>query len=230
MTNPNLTEIVCVIDKSGSMCNQADETIGSFNSFVAEQRDNVAGEAKLTLVLFDTNYRVIHEATPLADVPELDNRTYRAGGATALLDAVGRTIADVGYRLRNTPEAARPGKVVVVVITDGQENSSREYLGARTPDMVKHQQDKYNWEFIYLGVDLDEFDLQQNWGIKAQNIANVRLANTGDSLYTYNSLSKSIGSYRTIGETEDMAAVTEAFNRAKADGGTVDGTDTTDSE
>lgn len=159
-----LTEIICVIDKSGSMDAVKMDAIGAFNSFIEEQL-KLPGEAKLTLTLFDTEYKMVYNGVALKDVPKLDTTTFVPGGMTALLDAMGRTIDKVGERLSITPEPERPERVIMVILTDGQENSSKEYNGAKVLEKVKHQQEAYKWEFIYLGANQDAIKAASCLGI-----------------------------------------------------------------
>lgn len=148
----NAVEIVAILDRSGSMCSQAAEAIAGFNAFL-EQQQELPGEATLTVILFNNGQIILHDGEALGHVPPLDYTTYVPRGSTALFDAVGRAIVATGEKLARQDEADRPGKVVVVVVTDGEENSSREYTGARIKEMIGHQQDKYGWTFIYLGTD-----------------------------------------------------------------------------
>jgi len=149
-----LTEIVCVVDRSGSMGAMRREAIGGFNAFLSAQKAE-PGEAVLTLVLFDHEYELVHDAVPIAQVPPLDGETYEPRGTTALLDAVGRTIDDVGRRLAGTPEPQRPDKVIVAILTDGLENASQDYTHRKVAKMIAHQREKYSWEFVFLAANQD---------------------------------------------------------------------------
>jgi hypothetical protein len=151
---PDLTEIAVVLDRSGSMNPIAGDAIGGFNTFLASQQA-LPGEARLTLVLFDHEYLVTHDNVDIHAVLPLDATSYVPRGMTALLDAVGRTLDDMGARLANTPEDQRPAKVIVAILTDGQENASRDYSFAKVSSMIKHQQEKYSWEFIFLAANQD---------------------------------------------------------------------------
>lgn len=146
-------EIVTILDRSGSMQGIAKDMEGGFNRFIAEQK-LVPGKCKVSLYQFDDAYDVVYEGRDLADVPPC---SLEARGSTALLDAVGRTINAVGARLSAMPEGERPGKVVVLIITDGCENASREFNAPRVKAMVEHQQAKYKWQFVYLGSSLSTF-------------------------------------------------------------------------
>jgi len=160
----NLSEIVCIVDRSGSMATIAADAIGGFNTFLAEQK-KLPGEAQFTLVLFDTEYLVPVANQPIQSVEPLTNKTFVPRGGTALLDAIGRTIATIGVRLGKTPESERPAHVIVVILTDGEENSSHEYSHSRIASMIQHQQDKYNWHFVYLGVGIDAFAASRSFNM-----------------------------------------------------------------
>jgi uncharacterized protein YegL len=159
-----LTEIIFVIDKSGSMGTKKEDAIGGFNQCLEDQRKE-DGDAIVTMTLFDTAHDLIHDGVPINDVPRLTLDTYRPGGNTALLDAMGLTIDKVGERLHNTPEDDRPEHVIMVIITDGQENASTEYEKAQIADKVRVQQDDYKWTFLFLGADMDAINDAHALGI-----------------------------------------------------------------
>ncbi len=163
--NNNLTEIACVIDRSGSMESIRDDAIGGFNSFLDTQKKQ-PGDARLTLVLFDNEYLVPENGTPLARVKPLDATTYVPRGSTALYDAIGRTINEVGARLASTPEPDRPGKVIVAILTDGQENASTEFSRETIATMISHQQKAYAWEFVFLAANQDAVTAAEAIAIK----------------------------------------------------------------
>lgn len=162
--NPKLTELVVILDKSGSMHSVVSDTIGGFNALLEEQKKGV-GDIKVTLALFDDHYKLLHNGVVIADVPKLDENTYKPSGSTALLDAIGRTVDEVGARLAKTPEEERPSKVIVAIITDGEENCSREYNKTKIAEKIKHQTDKYAWQFLFLGANQDAFAEAGNIGI-----------------------------------------------------------------
>jgi hypothetical protein len=162
--NQNLTEIIFILDRSGSMGGLESDTIGGFNGFVKKQAE--AGQTSLTTVLFDDKYEILHNGINAGDVV-LTNNEYFTRGSTALLDAVGKTINDVGKRLSDTPEDSRPGKVIFVITTDGLENSSREFSYDKVKKMITHQSEKYGWEFIFLGANIDVAEEGNKLGIKA---------------------------------------------------------------
>lgn len=166
MPKPGFADITIVLDRSGSMESIADDTIGSFNAFLKDQQKE-PGQAQLSLVLFDHEYTPVHSAVPLASVPRLTAATFQPRGSTALLDAIGRTILATGQRLSAMPELERPERVVFVIITDGQENSSREFTRERIFEMIAHQRDAYAWHFEFLGANQDAIQAAGHIGIPA---------------------------------------------------------------
>jgi uncharacterized protein YegL len=164
----DLTEIAFVLDRSGSMQAIAGDAIGGFNAFLAQQQAE-RGAARLTLVLFDHEYLVAAEHVEIGAVAPLDERSYVPRGMTALLDAVGRTVDAVGVRLAQTPEEERPAKVIVAILTDGLENASREYGYGRVAEMIRHQQEKYGWEFVFLAANQDAMAAAGKLAIRAQD-------------------------------------------------------------
>ena len=166
--NNTLTDITLVVDRSGSMQQIQSDAEGGVNAFIRAQA-NEPGVALLTLVQFDTEYEFVHRGVPMPSVPE-----YKLAprGMTALLDAVGRAINDTGERLAGLPEPDRPGLVVFVVMTDGQENSSREFSKSQIKQMIESQQSKYNWHFTFLGANQDAFAEAGGMGIAAAGVAN----------------------------------------------------------
>lgn len=166
----NSTEMVFVLDRSGSMSGLAADTIGGFNELIEKQK-KIEGDAYVTTVLFDHEYEVLHDHVALGEVAPLTDKEYFARGSTALLDAVGRTIDSVGARLAAAPEEERPEHVIFVITTDGRENSSREYTAKQVREMVEHQQQKYSWQFVFLGANMDAVSEARNLGISAKYAA-----------------------------------------------------------
>ncbi|HEV7473630.1 MAG TPA: vWA domain-containing protein [Pyrinomonadaceae bacterium] len=171
------THIAVLLDRSGSMESIKAETISGFNFFLNEQKKSGAN-AGLTLVQFDTQAtEVVHENRPIQSVPELTAETYQPRGGTPLLDALGETIISTGRTLEVIAEMNRPDKVVFVIITDGQENSSHKFNKAQVKEMVEHQTNVYKWQFIYLGANQDAFAEAGNMGIAVGQAANFTPAN-----------------------------------------------------
>lgn len=211
MTDKNLTEIVCVMDKSGSMFALRDDTIGGFNNYIAEQK-KLPGNAKVTLIQFNHEYKIEYNGLDIASVQDLTRESYVPGGNTSLYDAVGFAVNTVGARLASVDEDKRPSQVIVLVITDGQENSSKEFKGDKVKSMVSHQIEKYNWKFVYLGGgDLDTHKNQGlNLGFSANNIYNY----TTDSDHTkgvYQAISNGTTRARRQALSNQQVAASAAF-------------------
>lgn len=165
--NNKLTEIIFLLDRSGSMAGLESDTIGGFNSFVKRQGE-LPGETKLTTVLFDDVYEILWDGVSAHSISLTDNE-YFVRGTTALLDAVGKSIVSVGNRLKSTSEKHRPGKVIFVITTDGMENASREFTYEKVKKLITHQQEKYNWEFIFMGANIDAVKEADSLGISIDN-------------------------------------------------------------
>ena len=176
-----LTELVFILDRSGSMSGLESDTIGGFNSMIARQRET-EGEANVTTVLFDDRYEVIHSRFPLEAVRPMTGEDYYVRGCTALLDAIGRTISDMGNIQKRLPEEMRAEKVIFVITTDGLENASRKYKIKDIKKMIKRQTQKYDWEFIFLGANIDAIEVAGNMGIKADRAANYHCDEVGTAL------------------------------------------------
>lgn len=155
-------EIVVIVDESGSMDTIRDDTIGGFNTFLAEQKA-LPGEANFTLVTFSDHWRVRQECIDLRAAAPMTRETFRPNGGTALNDAIGAMIDRVGKRLHET--FAKPKKVIVAILTDGEENSSKVYSHAQVAEMIKHQREKYAWEFVYLGANHDAFKAAKSYNM-----------------------------------------------------------------
>lgn len=205
----NLTEIVFLLDRSGSMLPLTNDTIGGYNSFVERQK-NEPGEAKLTTVLFDDEYTLLHNGADIKTVEPLDSTTYFARGMTALYDALGKTINDVGHRLAGTPEEERPSKVIFVITTDGLENASREFTQSSVKEMITHQTEKYSWEFIFLGANIDSAQVGDTIGIANDRSFNYMATEAGVSAL-YSAVDAAVSDYRVTGSV-DACAVARALN------------------
>jgi len=162
------TDITVVLDRSGSMASVRDDTIGGFNSFLEEQKA-APGSARVSLVQFDDKYEVVYECRDVQDAPPLTPQTFVPRGSTALLDAIGRTMTATGVRLAALPEAERPEKVLLVVMTDGQENASLEFTGSQIFDMITHQRKNYSWEVAFIGANQDAVVTGASYGLPASN-------------------------------------------------------------
>jgi len=162
--NENLTEIVVVLDRSVSMDSLTGGTIESYNNFLKEQKE-IPGEAVLTTVLFNDSFKLLHDRVNINEIKPITNRDYTAQGKRALLDALGKTINDIGFKLYNTPEDDRPNKIIIFIITNGEDNASREYTQEKIEGMIELQKKTYGWEFIFMGANLDSFNAATSIGI-----------------------------------------------------------------
>ncbi|MGA4721459.1 vWA domain-containing protein [Fictibacillus nanhaiensis] len=181
--NKNVTEIVFLLDRSGSMSGLEKDTIRGFNSFVKRQVER-KGKTLLTAVLFDDHYEILWNGVSAEQV-QLTSEDYYVRGTTALLDAVGKTILDVGYRLSRTEENVRPDKVIFVITTDGMENASSEFTHEKVKRLIEHQQEKYNWEFIFMGANIDVIAEAQSLGIKEEDAFRFDATHDGvENLYS----------------------------------------------
>ena len=190
----NLTELICILDMSGSMNSLVDDTIGGYNSLIEKQKKE-EGEAYVTTVLFDDRYIMFQDHINIQDINPLTTADYRPMGMTALLDAIGRTVNSVGARLNETPEEERPEKVIVTITTDGMENASKEFTKTQIKEMIEHQQSKYSWVFMFLGANMDAVSEASSLGINT-DFARTYTANEWGTESVYSSLSNSISNIR----------------------------------
>ncbi len=183
-----------------------DDTIGGFNAFIGEQKA-VPGTAELTLVQFDDLYEVVYAVKNIQEAPVLTSQTFTPRGSTALLDAIGRTINSIGERLANMPEDDRPGQVVVVILTDGQENASREFTSSQVFSMISHQRDKYQWQIAFIGANQDSIATAASYGIPASNALNYAATAAGTQ-QAFRRMNEAISSKRRdkSGKTDDFFA------------------------
>lgn len=165
--NSNLTELIFVLDRSGSMFPLEKDTIGGFNSLIEKRKRENDGKVYVTTVLFDDMYELLHEHVSINEVPPLTKKEYYARGETVLLDAVGKTIMQVSGRLSSVEEAERPGKILFVIMTDGYENASVEYTKEAVKAMITLQQEANGWKFLFLGADMDAVGEADSIGIRS---------------------------------------------------------------
>ena len=176
------TEIIFVIDKSGSMSRLTNDTIEGFNGFVESQKDET--KTTLTTVLFDTSWKILHDGVDVYEVKPITTEDYMAHGGTAMLDAIGDTINRVQDR-HDELGAEKPEKVLFVITTDGEENSSRKFTKAQIEKMIKHQTNGHGWEFIFLGANMDAVTVANNIGISYDRAVSYDWTSMGtDALYS----------------------------------------------
>ena len=190
-----MTELVFILDRSGSMAGLEKDTIGGFNAMLAKQRKE-PGDAVVSTVLFDTRVEVIHDRVALADVPDLTDREYYVRGCTALLDAVGGAIHHIGNVHKYARREDVPEKTLFIITTDGMENASRRYTYDKVRRMIEHEKEKYGWEFLFLGANIDAAAEAKRFGIDASMAANYHCDEEGTAL-NYEVISEAITSVRT---------------------------------
>ena len=190
----NLTELVFILDRSGSMGGLEKDTIGGYNSFIAKQQEE-SGDANLTTVLFDHGYEILHNAVDVKKVAPLTDKEYYARGTTALLDAVGKTIVDIGNRLSSLLDAERPEKVLFVITTDGMENASHKYSSDKIKEMIEHQKSVYSWQFLFLGANMDAVGAAREIGISEEDAVQFHCDSDGVEL-NYEVMSREVAKFR----------------------------------
>lgn len=193
----NLTELVFILDKSGSMSGLEKDTIGGFNSLLDQQR-KVDGECVITSVLFDNRYELLHDRIDIRAVQPITGKEYFVGGSTALLDAIGKTIHKIGAVQKNTTEDYRAEKVMFVIITDGEENASRNYSSMQIREMIQRQKERYGWEFIFLGANIDAVETAGRFGIDADRAVDYVPDGEGTEL-NYRMMSETVATFRECG-------------------------------
>ena len=193
-----LTELVFILDKSGSMGGLETDTIGGYNSMLAKQQE-VEGECHITTVLFDNNYELLHDRIDIKAVSPISEKEYQVGGSTALLDAIGRTIHKIGNAQKYTADDYRAEKVMFVIITDGEENSSHEYSAEKIKAQIERQKEKYGWEFVFLGANIDAIETAGRFGISADRAQNYHSDSEGVEL-NFRIISEAVAKYRECSE------------------------------
>lgn len=217
--NNNLTEVVFILDRSGSMASLTDETIGGFNGMIEQQKADTAGEVMVTTVLFDNQYEILHDHVNIKEIQPMDGSQYYARGCTALLDAIGKTIDSVGERLAATPEEERPCNVIFIITTDGYENASIHFTQKDIKKKIEHQKSKYSWTFMFLGANIDAEQVGASYGINRGYSKTYTASKVGtDSVYRAMgqtvTLAKNYGA-RGISLSDCTEAMTSALNEVE---------------
>jgi len=177
----NLTEIVFILDRSGSMCGLEKDTIGGFNSFINKQKKN-EGEAYVSTVLFDHERVVLHDRVDIKEIHDMTERDYSVRGMTALLDAIGSSIHHIANIHKYAREEDVPEKTIFLIITDGYENASKEYTYRKVKEMIENEKEKHGWEFIFMGANIDAVGEASKFGIEADRSVTFKNDSRGQQL------------------------------------------------
>ena len=191
------TEIVFILDRSGSMSGLESDTIGGFNSLIEKQKKE-DGEALISTILFDDQSEVIHDRVPLDKVEKMTDKEYYVRGCTALLDAVGGAIHHIGNVHKYAREEDRPDKTLFIITTDGMENASRRYNYGTVKHMIERQKEKFGWEFLFLGANIDAVDTASRFGIDADRAVDYTCDAVGTAL-NFQVISDTVKCVRTCG-------------------------------
>lgn len=190
----NLTELVFILDRSGSMTGLESDTIGGYNAMLEKQKQE-EGEAFVTTILFDDEYEILHNRVNIKRVKPITDCEYYVRGMTALLDAVGKTINKTVKAIIKSDEEEQPSNVMFVIITDGMENASREYSYEKIKQMIEHEKRKYSWEFIFLGANIDAIATAAKFGIDEDKASNYHADSLGTML-NFESVSDAVSNFR----------------------------------
>ncbi|BAQ11172.1 von Willebrand factor type a [Bacillus sp. OxB-1] len=192
------TELVFILDRSGSMSGLESDTIGGYNGMLEKQKKE-AGEARVTTVLFDDAYELLHDSVDLQDIQPLTGNEYYVRGTTALLDAIGKTILRISHAEEQAAEGKHAGNVLFVITTDGLENASREFTYEKIRELIDVHKSKRGWEFIFLGANIDAIATANQFGIPKDRAANFHADGEGTEL-NYDVISETISSFREHSE------------------------------
>ena len=211
-----LTEIVFILDRSGSMSGLEKDTIGGYNSLIKKQKKE-EGEAYISTVLFDDRTEVLHDRVGLDKIKPMTEEEYYVRGCTALLDAVGGAIHHIGNVHKYAREEDRPEKTLFIITTDGQENSSRMYTYEKVKRMVERQKKKYGWQFLFLGANIDAVAEAGRFGIKPDRAVNYECDEIGTAV-NYRALNKAVSRVRNCAANEmDKALAADWKEEIEAD-------------
>ena len=191
------TELVFILDKSGSMHGLEQDTIGGFNSMLQKQKE-LDGECRITTVLFDNRYELLHDRIDIRAVSSMTEKEYQVGGTTALLDAIGRTVQKLVSVQKNTAKEYRADRVLFVIITDGQENASQEYSSDKVKGLIQLEKEKYGWEFVFLGANIDAVETAGQLGISRDRAVDYVPDGAGTAL-NFQMMSETVAAFRETG-------------------------------
>lgn len=200
-----LTELVFILDRSGSMGGLEDDTIGGFNAMIQKQKKE-QGEAIVSTVLFDDEIQILHDRVEIKSIGPMTTEDYYVRGCTALLDALGGAIHHIGTVQKYAREEDRPEKTLFIITTDGMENSSRNYSYNRVKKMVEHQKECFRWEFLFLGANIDAVKEAGRFGINASRAVNYKCDGAGTEL-NYKVLSETVSRMRHCATASEMSVM-----------------------
>lgn len=201
-----LTEIVFILDRSGSMSGLETDTIGGYNSMLAKQKQE-DGEAIISTILFDDQTEILHDRKNLENVDEITANEYFVRGSTALLDAVGGAIHHIGKIQKAAPEDEKPEKTLFIITTDGMENASRQYTYEKVKKMVEKKKKKHHWEFVFLGANMDAIEVAGRFGVAANRAVTYECDSEGTAL-NFEVMSRMVSCARAC---KDAQMMEEAF-------------------
>lgn len=197
----NITELVFILDRSGSMAGLESDTIGGFNAMIEKQKKQ-DGKCFVSTVLFDSKSKVLHDRVPLSEVKPMTDRDYYVGGCTALVDAIGGAIHHIGNVHKYARREDVPENTVFIITTDGMENASRIYSSKKVKAMIEKQKEKYGWEFLFIGANIDAVETAANYGIDSNRAVNYHADCEGTRI-VYESVSKAVSNARFCKRIDD---------------------------
>ncbi len=200
VNSKNTTELVFILDNSGSMSGTEKDTIGGFNSMIEKQKKE-EGTVYVSTVLFSNTSKVIHDRVDIKKIEPMTEQDYQVNGCTALLDAIGGAIHHIGNVHKYARKEDVPGKTIFLITTDGMENASREYSSQRVKEMIKRQEEKYGWEFFFVAANIDAVETAEHIGIRRERAANYSVEEGTEVMYC--AMSKNISEYRKTGKVSD---------------------------
>ncbi len=211
----NLTELVFILDRSGSMAGLESDTIGGFNAMIQKQKKE-EGEAYVSTILFDNVSEVLHDRLKLSEVPEMTDEDYTVRGCTALIDGIGGAIKHIGNIHKYARKEDVPAHTMFIITTDGYENASRQYSSDQVKKMIEHQKKKYGWEFLFIGANIDAVETAQHFGIERNRAVNYNADSKGTKIL-YETISVPISAMRANAAISDdwSTQINEDFQKRK---------------
>lgn len=194
-------ELVFILDRSGSMSGLESDTIGGFNAMLKKQRKE-EGKCLVSTVLFDHRFKVLHDRVPIDQVKDMTEEDYQVGGATALVDAIARSIHHIGNIHKYARKEDVPDHTMFVITTDGMENASKEYSSDELKRMIRRQEEQYGWEFLFIGANIDAVETAAHFGIRKQNAVDYHADPMGTAI-VFNNIANAVSSMRSKGRVSE---------------------------